>query len=716
MNDFIQLRNRCEIFCDSDCQHDLSPLFVPEDRWSEPVQKLDQVLELHRTGAAVGDSVLIGLLDELGKSPYLDRAILNLLLDSRKRTGIHETELELQRRLSLVGLDPEILFHLLDYCIESGSQLLADSRLNLFLRGHLGHQIHPSSSSTWDVLRQLIEYVGRFRLVEQASVLEELLKEPIPESLKLLILDTLIQLRPSGEDLEPLVQRLRSFIIFQSGAPVFLEYLHHWLIPPASTDTHTGLILVQTMFYGDPDTSGKGNSGGLGVLLKSMGNHLAADQEVEQVITLSLCSDWNTICSLIDKVTDKHHIVRMPINLSPDNPTDYVKKQWLIKRSILRAFRWLGIRPDLIHVRYLDNASRAAADAATESGARLVFTLTPDPHRNLSDSDGALREFAMEDALSLSNKVRMGDGLVALADGILGIGGPEVRKELLQYFPQLDPEKEDLEGLLFHMVDEGIETELTCQEISLKELLCDPSLVHSLDETKLNRPVILNVGRLSRLKGQDQLLVAWGDSRLHQDYNLILVGGNSAHPSEEEQRMTDFFQDYLHRRPELAGCFVHLNALSNETVRSLERKLQEQRADFGSLPHHSGLPHQTGLPHLYVCSSKKEEFGLAILEAMVEGFLAFAPKKGGASTYLIPGENGFLLNTASGETMIRELEEILYESGRSLADLDAIRSRARATITQRYSIEKVAKTYLAFYKQVMGRGCPGRVSPGGSGL
>jgi len=54
-----------------------------------------------------------------------------------------------------------------------------------------------------------------------------------------------------------------------------------------------------------------------------------------------------------------------------------------------------------------------------------------------------------------------------------------------------------------------------------------------------------------------------------------------------------------------------LPAMPNEQIRQLEYSMIEL------------LP--APLPHVYVCSSQKEEFGIAVLEAMEAGFLVFGP-------------------------------------------------------------------------------------------
>lgn len=566
-----------------------------------------------------------------------------------------------------------MLFHLLDYLIETKTEILNTRQVETLI------EIHRYD---YNVLKQLVEYINSFRLFQLEKLLEGLLKEPYYENLKLLIIDTIINFRDSKANLTNLISDLNKLVSNEHNLQVFTDYFKYKLKNITMPKKKDSLTIVQTMFYGDPYTTGLGNSGGLGILLKSIGNQLAKSNEVDKIITLTVSKKWDLGWILVEKTAPNHYVYRMPLSLDPGNPADFATKQLVIKRTILKSMNFLGITPDIFHIRYLDNASLAVAEAARELGSDLIFTITPDPHRNLVEKTGALKKFTTNEVLNVVNKIYVGDKILCLANGVLGIGGAKIRNELRQYFPQL---RFGQDHFLFRMIGEGIDTESPYSPVDLKEVLCNKNLIHRITEENLQRPIILNVGRLSRLKGQDQLLLAWGSSRLHQDYNLILIGGDSKKPSKEELEMLNFFDTYMETHPSLEGFFARLDAISNEDIRSLEKALLKIEGD---------------LPDIFVSSSKKEEFGLSILEALCEGWLVFAPQKGGVKTYLKHGVNGFLINTSEANSIIQDIEKILYQSELTKEDYANICNKGRSTVINRYSIEKIALSILDFYKKV----------------
>lgn len=106
---------------------------------------------------------------------------------------------------------------------------------------------------------------------------------------------------------------------------------------------------------------------------------------------------------------------------------------------------------------------------------------------------------------------------------------------------------------------------------------------------------------MDALKGQDSLLKAWGASKLSKNYNLLIIGGDVENPNKEEERIIAFFKSYLQANPHLKEKFCHIAAIENESIRVLEKYIMKKSLDY---------------PNLYLCSSKKEEFGIAILEAL----------------------------------------------------------------------------------------------------
>ena len=154
--------------------------------------------------------------------------------------------------------------------------------------------------------------------------------------------------------------------------------------------------------------------------------------------------------------------------------------------------------------------------------------------------------------------------------------------------------------------------------------------------------------------------------------------------------MLEGIEQVLDRRPHLAGRFCHLAALDNAVIRRLESELARVSA--------RGVP-------VYLCSSLKEEFGISILEAMAAGFLTLAPIRGGAQTYIEHGNSGFLIDTATEESIRREAERILLSE--SAERLRAVAAKGRQFILDNFGIRRIAGRFAEFYHHVLASDEPG---------
>ena len=113
---------------------------------------------------------------------------------------------------------------------------------------------------------------------------------------------------------------------------------------------------------------------------------------------------------------------------------------------------------------------------------------------------------------------------------------------------------------------------------------------------------------------------------------------------------------------------------------------------------HLGLGGLVAPGGVYVCGSLKEEFGLALIEALAAGLVVVAPDGGGPATYIDEGVTGFLVDTRSPlavGTGMTAAFDLLGEPG----DADRV-ALARDLVADRFTIEAMAGTLAGVYAGV----------------
>jgi glycosyltransferase involved in cell wall biosynthesis len=472
--------------------------------------------------------------------------------------------------------------------------------------------------------------------------------------------------------------------------------------PPVSSGSLTQL--VQPVFYGDPQRPGQGGGGGLATLLRDLGGSLAS--RGMPVLTLSLQQEPDGLVPLEPSGTRKpdrlsttdrrlapemllspgHMLVRLPVHLGSADPAGFLKASHRIARTMENVLKPMAGNRTTVHVRYLDDASRAAAVAARRLGLPLAMTLAPDPHRGICNPEGKILPRKPEVARELFNRILIGDELLSWCRGVVAIGRDAFAGELASWFPQL----EDTRGRVLAGIDEGVDTSPARTDLDVPGLLCNSRLGLGLAEGRLEEASLVCVGRLNPVKGQASLARAWADSGLWQHYNLVFIGGNLEEPSPDERSIRDAIRSVL--RPELRGKLCHLPAQGNDVVRGL-------------LSWFAGHKPRSGCD-FYVCPSLKEEFGLSILEAMAAGLPVCAPLNGGARTYMRHGTNGFLIDTRDALSLGRDLRSVLVNpDGQGIPwwnspGISRIKKRARQTVEEAYSLTAMASEYAGFYRRM----------------
>lgn len=462
-----------------------------------------------------------------------------------------------------------------------------------------------------------------------------------------------------------------------------------------------GMQLFQTMFYGDPMFSGLGSGGGLGTLVREVGNALASGPYNIAVTTLvgRDTTEEHRAAKTQEQAGPGHIIRRLSYagsGLDDAFRSDEATLQAVLSDA-LKSEREISKLRAVVHTRYIDGATYAAAAAALHNGCALVSTLTPDPHRSICNPDGELIFRSAAEAATLVYRIQIGDAIVRRADALVGIGRAAVEQQLLPYFPQL----ENMGGRSLVGIDEGV------QFIDSAPAGIDPwSMIDAavagtptgrggISGRRRSLPVMLCVGRLHPAKAQPALLQAWVESGLYRRYNLVLVGGDLRTPNATETAMLEELARLLAAAPEEARAgYLHVGALANNEVRLLEAAFAQQSA-IGSLQ---------SSPHVYVCPSPKEEFGLSILEAMAAGLPVCAPLRGGAPSYIRHGSNGLLIDTSSATALTAELGALLHPDSPVGTKLPHMAAAGRETVRKRYSLHGPAAELAAVYEAALAHG------------
>jgi glycosyltransferase involved in cell wall biosynthesis len=111
-----------------------------------------------------------------------------------------------------------------------------------------------------------------------------------------------------------------------------------------------------------------------------------------------------------------------------------------------------------------------------------------------------------------------------------------------------------------------------------------------------------------------------------------------------------------------------------------------------------GIPGLAAPSGIYVCGSLKEEFGIALLEAMASGLIVVAPNGGGPATYVEQGVTGYLTSTWHVGMLAEAMTEALDAATAETSDDRA--ERSRRTVETSFTIQAMAGSLAAVYAYV----------------
>ncbi|MBD3947440.1 glycosyltransferase [Nocardioides ganghwensis] len=458
-------------------------------------------------------------------------------------------------------------------------------------------------------------------------------------------------------------------------------------------DAGHGLTVAQLFLHADIDRdlsrAGAGDNGGVATLLVRLGDALAAGTGVDRVLTLSR----GTPGAALDALTpaDGHLLTPVPLLPEATSTAQAWPSRVAAERGIRRVLR--TYRPDVLHLRMAEVGSLAAAEVARDLGIPVVFTLAPDPHAVIHalDMTGGLHRgnFGTEDEREhYWFRARLVQRLAEDSAHIVLFPRPELQhdmRELLGLDVAGEPGR-------YTVVPEGVDLGVSAAAAAEVEGPGAPgpalaeldALLAALPEHRRGLPLAISVGRLHRVKGMATLVEAWaGDAELSERCNLLVVGGDLADPSPDERQQLDLIDEVLARFPTAADGLVMPGHRPNDVVAVW---LAAARA---------GRPGGNGPDGVYVCSSLKEEFGLALLEALASGLVVVGPAAGGPATYIDDGVTGVLVDTRRPDEVARAMRAAfdLATAPGQAERIDRALDRVRADFTVQAMADRLSRIY-----------------------
>ena len=466
---------------------------------------------------------------------------------------------------------------------------------------------------------------------------------------------------------------------------------------------HEGLSVAQLFLHADIDAAlthvGSGDNGGIATLLVRLGDALIAGTPVERVLTLSRGSVTAAIESAADvaAASEGHHYGRVPPLGAPVHSASAWPLRVAVRRGIRRMLRAAG-GIDVLHLRMADVGSLAAADVARELDIPVVFTVAPDPHAVIDslDKSGQLTRENFGDVDEVEHfwfRARLVQQLAANADHTVLFPRPELERdmrELVGIDITAHPERHSIvpEGIDMEVIDRAVAEAagLAAGLPGTAALDRLSALLAQLPPERRGLPLLVSVGRFHRVKGMATIVEAWANGPLADSANLLLIGGDLASPSADETEQLTAMNLVVPEGDRLRRGLLLAGHQPNDTA---ARWVAAARF---------GIPGLAAPRGVYVCGSLKEEFGIALLEAMASGLFVVAPNGGGPATYVQQGITGVLAPTWDVSLLRSAMVEALETAAAETDDNRAALSRA--TVAESFTIQAMAGALAEVYERV----------------
>ncbi|WP_298591101.1 glycosyltransferase [uncultured Kocuria sp.] len=462
-----------------------------------------------------------------------------------------------------------------------------------------------------------------------------------------------------------------------------------------------GLTVLQSFLHAEIDRdlthSGRGDNGGIATLLAQLGDALSAGRVpggVARVVTVSRGTHHEARAALTGPAA-RHVFGVVPFTGPPVHMADAWPRRVAAERGLRRVLRTAG-PVDVLHLRMADVGSMAAAAVAAELGVPWVLTMAPDPHALVAAREraGTLTRagFGAADTVEhLWFRVRLLADLAAGAEHVVLFPRPDLARDARELLG-VDPDEAARctivpEGIDLGAVDRAAEQVRAGTGPQLAEL---DAVLAALPAERRGLPLVVTVGRLHRVKGTATLVEAWArDAGLRARCNLLVVGGDLVSPSTDEREQLTRIDAVLPRDEAASAGLLLAGHRPHATVVAWLAAVRRGRP---------GLSSPAGV---YVCASLKEEFGVALVEALASGLPVVAPDTGGPATFVADGVTGVLVDTREPAALARAVADALDLAARPDAERTA--ETARAMVRERFSIEVMAAALTTVYDDAAAR-------------
>ncbi len=458
---------------------------------------------------------------------------------------------------------------------------------------------------------------------------------------------------------------------------------------------HLGSRLDRTLSH-----AGQGSTGGIATLLIQLGEAMTVDPRVASVTTIGRGSATEAVSSL-DAEAGSHAVASAPLGSHEDAS---FTGDWPAVIAAERGLRRILAhrRSTLVHLRMADVGSVAAARLARRQRLPIVFTMAPDPHAVIAEMErsGELDRagFGAADAEgALWFRARMVRELADAAMQVVLFPRAELRarlRNLMGIDITTDPGR-------YHVIPEGIDpipagaaladvaragsdrgTGANAGGYAQSPVLTELRVaLAALGPHRLGLPLVVSVGRLAELKGMARIVEAFAaDASLRLRANLVIVGGDLIDPTAEERAEIERVEGVITRHPEMIEAIVMLGHRPHDDVLRVLAVAEV------------GLGPDIAAGGAYVCGSRKEEFGLAIVEALAVGLPVVAPRAGGPASYVDDGVTGRLVDTMDRPALAGGIHGAL-----DLARVRGRAERARDLVARRFTIGAMSDTLVSVY-------------------